>query len=366
MVWWFIPAAVVGVVKGIKAHCDNKKAQEINERAQGVIDAARMELEEARDITQKSLETLGEKKLNICRNSLAEFVNVFGRIKSVELQESRGLKELEKFKIDQVNFGQLKEATSLASSMLGGTTAGVAGGAAIAYAAFGLVGTFGTASTGTAIASLGGAAATNATLAWLGGGSLAAGGAGVAGGMTVLGGLVAGPALAIMGCYLGAKASANLDNAYSNLAEAREAAEQVKVMISTCGGIVERAEMFGHLLDRLDKLLRPMLSHLNKVIQTEGEDYQQYAPKTKESLAALVATVQAMKAAIDTPLLNRDGAVTEESRTIGEEVDTFIFNSRSLPMKAGITAMNAGKNLLTLSENSIAAIKYAIVKVRDE
>ena len=129
---------------------------------------------------------------------------------------------------------------------------------------------------------------------------------------------------------------------------------------------MERAEMFGHLLDRLDKLLRPMLSHPNKVIQTEGEDYQQYAPKTKESLAALVATVQAMKAAIDTPLLNRDGAVTEESRTIGEEVDTFIFNSRSLPMKAGITAMNAGKNLLTLSENSIAAIKYAIVKVRDE
>ena len=45
----------------------------------------------------------------------------------------------------------------------------------------------GTASTGTAIASLSGAAATNAALAWLGGGTVAAGGAGVAGGSFILG-----------------------------------------------------------------------------------------------------------------------------------------------------------------------------------
>ena len=45
------------------------------------------------------------------------------------------------------------------------------------------------ASTGTSIASLSGAAATNATLAFFGGGSLAAGGLGMAGGTAVLGGL---------------------------------------------------------------------------------------------------------------------------------------------------------------------------------
>lgn len=44
----------------------------------------------------------------------------------------------------------------------------------------------GTASTGTAITGLSGAAASNAALAWLGGGSLAAGGAGVAGGESLL------------------------------------------------------------------------------------------------------------------------------------------------------------------------------------
>ncbi len=50
----------------------------------------------------------------------------------------------------------------------------------------GIATTFGTASTGTAISSLSGAAATNAATAWLGGGALAAGGGGMAAGAAVL------------------------------------------------------------------------------------------------------------------------------------------------------------------------------------
>lgn len=64
--------------------------------------------------------------------------------------------------------------------------AGMFGGVSVAAlgptAALSVAMTFGTASTGTAIASLSGAAATNAALAWLGGGALAVGGAGMAGG----------------------------------------------------------------------------------------------------------------------------------------------------------------------------------------
>ncbi|MEZ8302930.1 hypothetical protein AB6C61_03685 [Vibrio splendidus] len=69
---------------------------------------------------------------------------------------------------------------------------GVLGGTA-AVGAWGLVSIIGSASTGTAIATLSGAAATNATLAWFGGGALAASGAGMSGGMMVLGGIVAAP-----------------------------------------------------------------------------------------------------------------------------------------------------------------------------
>ncbi|GGM98010.1 hypothetical protein L2745_14670 [Shewanella xiamenensis] len=66
-------------------------------------------------------------------------------------------------------------------------------GGSTALGAWGLVSLIGSASTGTAISSLSGVAATNATLAWFGGGSLATGGAGMVGGFWVLGGIVAAP-----------------------------------------------------------------------------------------------------------------------------------------------------------------------------
>lgn len=75
-----------------------------------------------------------------------------------------------------------------------GVAAGTGAGAAAAYTTFLAVGAWGTASTGVSIASLSGIAATNATMAAIGGGSLASGGAGIAGGTALLGGIVAAPA----------------------------------------------------------------------------------------------------------------------------------------------------------------------------
>jgi hypothetical protein len=74
-----------------------------------------------------------------------------------------------------------------------GVSAGSVAGGSLAVGTWGLVTVFGAASTGTAISTLSGVAATNATLAWFGGGALAAGGAGMAGGAAVLGGLFAIP-----------------------------------------------------------------------------------------------------------------------------------------------------------------------------
>lgn len=75
------------------------------------------------------------------------------------------------------------------------TAAGAMTGAGAAATTYTAVGAFATASTGTAISTLSGAAASNATLAFLGGGSLASGGMGVAGGTMALAGIAAAPAL---------------------------------------------------------------------------------------------------------------------------------------------------------------------------
>ncbi len=79
----------------------------------------------------------------------------------------------------------------------GVTSIGAALGAP--FAAWTLVGAFGTASTGAAISGLSGAAASGATAAWFGGGSLATGGLGMAAAPFVLTGIGAVAGLAVLG-----------------------------------------------------------------------------------------------------------------------------------------------------------------------
>ena len=101
-------------------------------------------------------------------------------------------------------YSDLTSANRLAIAGTAGSVAGALAGAGTLAA----ISAWGTASTGTAIASLSGAAATNASLAFLGGGSLAAGGGGVALGSLILtGGVVviaiAGTAAVMFAYHLG-------------------------------------------------------------------------------------------------------------------------------------------------------------------
>ena len=100
---------------------------------------------------------------------------------------------------------------------------GIVGGLAVGATATGLTVMLGTAGTGTAIGTLHGAAAVNATLAALGGGTLAAGGGGMVAGMMVLGGLIFIPGAAI-GAFVWDKKVRKEHEAA--LEYAREAAEE--------------------------------------------------------------------------------------------------------------------------------------------
>lgn len=136
----------------------------------------------------------------------------------------------DKIKTDNIGLNTLGSAIE---SITGGSLAGLAaaGGAYLG------VGSLASASTGTAIAGLSGAAAKSATLAWLGGGSLASGGLGVAGGTAVLGGLVAGPLLAVGGVLMAAKAAETKDKAYEELSRVRGEIKKREVIISKLAAI---------------------------------------------------------------------------------------------------------------------------------
>lgn len=312
--------AAAGVGKTVKAGMDNSQAKAITESANGRIEDSSKRLDTVRKQCGNALECLGKEKITILNTSVKEFLDSFEKLKNVDFADSQGLNELNNLHIDSNVFAELKEMESFATSLAGGTMAGAAGGAFAAFGAYSAATTFATASTGTAIASLSGAAAQSATLAFFGGGSLAAGGLGIAGGTAVLGGLVAGPALLVMGFVTGAKASKNLDNAYANRAKAEEICEQLRTATDQCIAIRRRSYMLYTLLARLDTYFLPLIYQLEEVIDKEGTDYSTFTLEARKTVAASVSVAATVKAVLDTAILTEEGNLTEESEMTVQDV----------------------------------------------
>ena len=316
---------LAGAGKTVKAVVDNTNANKINTAANEGVDNARTRLELQRAEVAQSLEKLGEEKLQILAGTVTSFVSAFEKIKNIDFTSSVGLEELEKLHIDQKDFEELKELGNFAIQVAGGVTAGAAGGALTAIGAYGAAQTFAAASTGTAIASLSGAAATNATLAFFGGGSLAAGGLGMAGGMMVLGGLVAGPALLVMGLITGAKSQEKLDQALINKAQAEEIMEALNTASDQCSAIRRRAYLFYSLLAHLDTYLLPLVWQMEDIIAKEGTDYRTYSAESKKVIMAAASNAGSVKAVLDVPILTDEGALTEKSGEIAEKVGKLLY-----------------------------------------
>lgn len=316
---------LAGAGKTVKAVVDNTNANKINTAANEGVDNARKRLEQQRGAVAQSLEKLGEEKLQILAGTVTSFVSAFEKIKNIDFTSSVGLEELEKLHIDQKDFEELKELGNFAIQVAGGVTAGAAGGALTAIGAYGAAQTFAAASTGTAIASLSGAAATNATLAFFGGGSLAAGGLGMAGGMMVLGGLVAGPALLVMGLITGAKSQEKLDQALINKTQAEEIMEALHVASDQCSAIRRRAYLFYSLLAHLDTYLLPLVWQMEDIIAKEGTDYSTYSSESKKVIMAAASNAGSVKAVLDVPILTDDGSLTEQSGEIVDKIGKLLY-----------------------------------------
>ena len=323
----FIGIAAVSGIAGIgttaKAGIDQSKAKSINSDSNQKVLISATRLDHLRKQCGTSLQKLGEEKVFVLNNGINEFLENFQKIKNVNFSESEGIMELNKFHIDQKEFSELAELSKFSLSLVKGGATGVAGGALAAFGAYSAATTFATASTGTAIATLSGAAASNATLAFFGGGSLAAGGLGMAGGTIVLGGLVAGPALLVMGIITGAKAGKSLEDAYANSVKADEICEELQMAAEQCVAIRRRCYMFFSLLVKLDTYLYSLNQKMKKIIESEGTDYSKYSAESKSSIAAVVSNVASIKVVLDIPILTEAGELTEDSE---KQINDLLVN----------------------------------------
>lgn len=302
-----IGSAAYGAYKGGKGAIDNIKAKNTNKEANSIVEKARRKVEEHRSEAAGILEQYGKRKLRAFDGVIADFIQTFGRLKNVEVESSP---ELEKLQVEDFSKNTLVslrgDYQALKDAGLGIGT-GATSGAALAFGAYNGTMMLATASTGTAISSLSGAAATNATLAWLGGGSIASGGGGIALGTSILGGIAVGPALAIFGHVFGNKAEEALNNANSNIEQAKTVHEEAALAVTKLEAITQVTELADSTLSKVIRQLRRAVHALSDIIDHHGEDFSSFDHAARDMVFKAVKQTQLIKALIDTPILDDEG-----------------------------------------------------------
>ncbi len=300
-------AGLYGVAKGVSGAIDHNDAKKIGKNAEDIFNAANERLESQRESTNNVLEDYGQRKLRAFNGVILDFIKTYEKIKNIELSQSPEVDKLTSGDFSNQTLAGLRQDYQALKDAGLGLGAGLSGGAALAFGAYNGTMLLATASTGTAISSLGGVAATNATLAWLGGGSLAAGGYGMAGGAMVLGGIVAGPALAIFGHIVGNKGEAALNKAKSNLEEANTISDESDLMVAKLEAIEKVTSQANSVFSKVSTKLRMSVGEINSVLAQEGVDFRSYSDEAKSAVFGSVKFAQLLKAMIDTPILDEEG-----------------------------------------------------------
>ena len=317
-------AGLYGAAKGVSGAIDHSNAKELNSDASSMVRRAQSSLEEERKTTNAQLEDYGNRKLRAFNGVIADFIETFGRLKNVELIDSPELDKLLEGQDGLTAIQELQHDYQMLQSAGLGLGAGFGSGAALAFGAYSGTMALATASTGTAIASLSGVAATNATLAWLGGGALSAGGLGMAGGTMVLGSIVAGPALAIFGHIVGNKGEEALNNAKTNLEKAKSVRDECATAVAKLEAIGEVVGLANHTLMTTSAKLRGSVKKLKLVIEQEGTDFQQLTEDSQDVVFRTVKCAQLIKAMIDTPILDKDGNLVLATKKRVQEIQEAV------------------------------------------
>ncbi len=198
-----------------------------------------------------------------------------------EIKTNR-LKFADAQRIAQEEFDNAKKG---ATGAIAGVGAGAAIAAAAPSAAMWFATTFGTASTGTAISALSGAAATNAALAWLGGGVIGVG-SGMAGGSALLS-FLAGPAGWIIG---GATLLTTVAVTHKKKKELEEKKQRElrKIKEATTSAKTTRSKIL-QLHTQVAELYSPLVTKQYQLRQAAyGADYLSLDNDTQLALGALV------------------------------------------------------------------------------
>ncbi len=180
------------------------------------------------------------------------------------------------------------------------------------YSAYTGVGMLASTAGGVAIAELSGVAATNATLAWLGGGVLSVGGFGMVGGMAVFGGLVAGPALAILGAMSADEMKEKLEKAKAYHSQVEEAVKKADAIIDRFLAIEKMAKLFTRQITKCDALLFLLSQDAIATMKKHNYNHSLYSQEERDQLCVAVSTLMTLSAFLKVPIIDEHQKLQEK------------------------------------------------------
>ncbi len=243
-------SATGGLGAGVHGGLNMKNANDTYKRATAIRDDAIKDFELQNSVTTNAMDELGKLELETCAQ-FQEFSDIIEMIQGRPEFKDYNKDGIDIPKYDPEELKKVSVGASVILGGMGGAAFGTAGGFAAAGVTTSAVMALGTASTGTAIASLSGAAATNATLAALGGGSIAAGGGGMALGSTMLGVSTAGIGILVGGVIFSITGSALSKKADEAYYQALRIEQQVVVINRYLVRLYKYARKYSNLFEKV-------------------------------------------------------------------------------------------------------------------
>jgi hypothetical protein len=300
-------SAAIGALAGAAGMADMDLAKEIGERAQKRHKDAVTNFQSKFEATNNLAAVYGQLQIRIKLRTIGRFVSLIERIGQQTSQSDMrfligldiSVQRLQEYKATAL------EAENVSKGLASAASAGMAAGAgAVGVAqAFGTVAVpqlFGLFTTEVAVSQLG----TAGVLTYLGGGSMALGGA-------VLGGIALGPALMVGGFQLAGKGDKALTEARKYLAKVETEIEKIEAAQEFLQQVEQRIRELGKLAHKLEQQANLMLDTL------ESKPFNRSQDTVK--LQQVLFLVQALAEITKTPVLNSEGKLNYGTVTILEK-----------------------------------------------
>lgn len=319
--------AVGGIGSGIHGAVKMKEANDTIKSADSRHKRNIKKFDETSEITKKVMDELGTLELEILE-SFKDFSDTIEKIQNRPQFKEYTKDGVKLPKYDKEELKNVSVGAGILLGGLGGAAVGTAGGFAAAGAATSAVMALGTASTGTAIASLSGIAATNATLAALGGGALAAGGGGIALGTTILGATTLGVGLLVGGVIFsvtGSKLSDKADEAWAQMEKVEKTINSICIYLNNLKETaINYKKSIITVRDKYKEIFADVSNTVNNLNKIDWNDFTQEEKIATQNTVLLIGLLYKM---CKVSLVNKSDSKDKMNTINHQEIDESVNNA---------------------------------------